>query len=200
MTTTGATGGMGGGGVGGQGGAAGSVTLSNATEGCQGNPVAPLQSEIGHLAASTLSPTTYPFTVTELAYDLLGGQDCDSTLAHRVDVFVIDGKAPPSSPSTEAVSFEAIDVPANAGSSTGRTVTLPLENPIVLSQGQSLVVAVEMAAGEGTATSCIALCVDTAPTESSWWSNAAAEPYAWADMVADFGFLGTYTIRASGHN
>ena len=78
-----------------------------------------------------------------------------------------------------------------------RLVEIELETPIVLQDGESLVVAVEMVAVED-ASICIRACRDTSVAEVDWWSNAADEPYAWADMVADFGFASNYTIRAYG--
>lgn len=162
-------------------------------------PVIP--QETGHLAAGRLAPPSYPFEVESIGYDLAapgGSADCDLSLPHRVDVYVASGVAPSNTPSV----VQSFDVPA--GSAANHSVDLELASPITLTSGQSLFVAVEMA-GNGTSTTstkavCIAACrlAAGALSDVDYWSNAAATPYAWADMVDDFGFTYNYTIRATG--
>ena len=181
------------------------VEVRNTPEVCKaGEVVAPiLPDEAGHLAATTLTPPSYPFEVTQVAYDLLGTDApgaCDSTLAHRVELYVIEGAAPPADPA-DAVSSLTIDVDADEAAVEERIVTLDLEAPIVLAEGQVLVVAVEMVGNdELSASACVRACRDTGGiAELDWWSNAAAVPYAWADMVGDFGFISNFNHRMTGH-
>ena len=35
-----------------------------------------------------------------------------------------------------------------------------------------------------------------APAGTDWWSNAAMPPYAWSDLVVDYGFKGELRIQA----
>lgn len=161
-----------------------------------------LPDEAGHLAATTLTPPSYPFEVTAVAYDLLGtaaAGACNSTLAHRVDVFVIAGNEPPADPD-DAVSMVSFDVAADPAATESRLVEVELDESIVLEEGQSLVVAVQMAGDAELATSvCLQACRDTGGVaDLDWWSNAAASPYAWADMVGDFGFISNFMTRAQG--
>lgn len=163
-----------------------------------------LPAEASHLAAATLTPTAYPYEVTSVGYVVIGAPTdslCNSTLAHRVDVYVIDGTEPPADPAADAVSELSIAVDADAAATDYRLVELDLETPIVLEDGQSLVVAVELAPDEEVATSiCIESCQDTGGVAGlDWWSNADEAPYAWADMVADFGFASNFTTHAIGH-
>ena len=175
--------------------------LSNTPEFCGTFAlIAPLPEEIGHLAAGRLTPASYPFTVTEIGYELVGNlATCNNTLPHRTDVYVLSDATLPAMPSTAAVSVVSFDVDPGPTDETVRTVTLPLDEPIELTEGQHLVVAVEMAGDEST-TACLNFCMDVSPVERSFWSNAALEPYDWADMVSDFGFNGTYVVFASGPN
>jgi hypothetical protein len=161
-----------------------------------------LPDEAGHLAATTLTPSAYPFEVTAVAYDVLGtaaAGACNSTLAHRVDVFVIAGSEPPADPD-DAVSVVSLDVAADPAATDSRTVEVALDEAIVLEDGQSLVVAVQMVGDAELATSlCLQGCRDTGGVAGlDWWSNAALPPYAWADMVGDFGFISNFMTRAHG--
>ncbi|MBC8067787.1 MAG: hypothetical protein IAG13_05580, partial [Deltaproteobacteria bacterium] len=163
-----------------------------------------LPDEASHLAAATLTPTAYPYEVTSVGYVVIGAPTdslCNSTLAHRVDVYVIEGSEPPADPTADAVSELSISVDADAAATDYRTVLLDLETPIVLEDGQSLVVAVELAPDDEVATSiCIESCLDTGGVAGlDWWSNADEAPYAWADMVAVFGYSSNFTTYATGH-
>lgn len=106
------------------------------------------------------------------------------------------------------------------GGVRGRTVTVSLPQPIVLQAGQSLFISLEIAGrnevfpdgggalADGGMPPNTCLCMDacrasfdggSAPRAGvDYWSNAAAEPYAWADMVSDFGFPSLFTLRVVG--
>lgn len=202
-TTSEGGGGAGEGGEGGGGGGPlpGDLVLRNTPDFCGTFAlIAPLPEEVGQLAAGRLSPTSYPFTVTEIGYELVGNlATCNNTLPHRTDVYVLSDETLPATPSTAAVSVLSFDVDPGPSDESVRTVTLPLDQPIELTEGQHLVIAVEMV-GDGSTTACLNFCMDVAPVERSFWSNAVLEPYDWADMVSDFGFNGTYVVFASGPN
>lgn len=179
----------------------GNPILSNTPEFCGTFAlIAPIPEEIGQLAAGRLTPESYPFTVTEIAYELVGNlATCNNTLPHRTDVYVLSDATLPASPSTQAVSVVSFDVDPGPSDDTVRTINLTLDQPIELTEGQHLVIAVEMV-GDDSTTACLNFCMDVAPTERSFWSNAVDEPYDWADMVSDIGFNGTYVVFASGPN
>ncbi len=161
-----------------------------------------LPDEAGHLAATILTPDAYPFEVTRVLYELGGdnlGGTCNSTLAHHVEVFITPDGVLTDAPSGMA-EFVSIDVPEDAMAMGGRTVELELPTPIMLERGDSIVVAVALEANADTSASvCIRTCSDDGGIAGiDWWSNAALEPYFWADMVADFAFATNFTARAFG--
>jgi hypothetical protein len=166
-----------------------------------------LPNEASELAATTLTPASYPVTIDQISYAVAGadadmGAQCDSSFGHRVDLYVVTEAKPPAMPSTEAIQVSSYDVPADASAGgRARQVHVDLTDPITLTTGQRLIVAVEMAANsDKTKSLCVVTCaaVPNQPTGVNWWSNAQAEPYAWADMQADFGFDGLYLLDAHG--
>jgi hypothetical protein len=47
----------------------------------------------------------------------------------------------------------------------------------------------------------LAVCVSTCGSSDAnedWWSNAADEPFAWPDMIGDFGFTKQFAIYGTG--
>jgi hypothetical protein len=160
-----------------------------------------LPGEAGHYAAARLEPPSYPFEVRSIAYDLLlpaGVAQCDASLAHEVQVYVASADSPPAMPSSDDSRVATLAVPS--GAAAGHTNELELPEPVTLEAGESLFVAVQLAAGAGATTSlCIGACGEgTAISDVDFWSNAAAEPFAWADMVDEFGFTNNFMIRAYG--
>ncbi|MBK7863704.1 MAG: hypothetical protein IPJ65_34885 [Archangiaceae bacterium] len=202
------------------GGTAGDVTLANAPfdSACNvENAVSPLYpDEVGHWTATRLTPATYPFTVSKVAYSLVGIQAgaCDAELAHKVQVFVSrDGGLDPSPADAGALTLTVANSNGQAdfakvdGGVRGRIFTHTLASPVTLTSGQSLFVAVQMAGRAGGPddagiTTCLATCrpAGDAGVKSNidFWSNSATEPYPWADLVGDFGFTQYNTIRAIG--
>lgn len=164
------------------------------------NPILP--EEAGHYAATTLTPTVYPFTVERVRYNIRGPgykPSCSTAIAHEVQVYVQQASKPPPKPSETAASFVTIAMPAEAMTEQFRTIDLPLAQPIVLEEGDRLVVAVEMAAAADLETGlCIRSCFDDAVANVDWWSNAADEPFAWGDLIVDFGFDNNFSIQAIG--
>ncbi len=164
------------------------------------NPILP--EEAGHYAATTLTPNVYPFTVERVRYNIRGPgykPSCSTAIAHEVQVYVTQESKPPPKPSETAASFVTIAMPAEAMTEEFRVIDLPLAQPIVLNEGDRLVVAVEMAAAADLKTGvCIRSCYDFAVANVDWWSNVADEPFAWSDLVVDYGFEANLTIQAIG--
>jgi hypothetical protein len=205
---TGGTGGTGGagaaGGMGGMGGGPPLPTgwvgdtpdLNNDAECLVWDGVSPAANENGHLYAVRLTPPSYPYTVTEVVYEMFhdGGRNCDSSRAHRVEVFVGNAATPDNNPTNPAM----IDVPAvNIGNGT-RVVTETLPSPLTLQMGEHLFVGVEMIAGDvDDGPTCLATCGGATVTDRDWWSNAAAAPYNWATL-SSFGIDNHARIGANG--
>ncbi|MEM7604724.1 MAG: hypothetical protein AAF411_05145 [Myxococcota bacterium] len=184
----------------------GDVILQNvpgASECAQRGRISPfLPDEAGHYAASILTPTQYPFEVTGIGYDISPtASDCDSRLPHEAQVFVVrDGEALPSSPSETHPEMQTFQLAAG-DSADFRSVDLPLERPITLQAGESVVVSIQMAINDrGDFSVCMGSCVSEAAALSGvdYWSNAPSEPFRWADLVGDFGFSSNYMTRVHG--
>jgi len=199
-TSTGTGSGQGGsGGVGGSGGSGGdpwldgapSLTIAECVD--EGGATVPNMGNEGHLAAVRLTPESYPYEVSGVAYVLAHGNKCSAKVAHRVELYV-DTNAQPSNMPTIV---EQIDVPALAsGMGSFRLVEQPLAAPITLSQGESLFVAVELA-GTPAEHACIMNCAGTGDDDRNYWSNATAAPYNWATL-ASFGNATNLRIGANG--
>ena len=158
--------------------------------------LAPAPTEIGQWAAARLVPPNYPFVVTEIKYVLYGstGQaGCDSTVAHRVQLYRSTSFAPPAAPTVE----QEIAVPASPGAADPRLVDLTLTTPITLNTGESLVVQVEMAGAAG-AYVCLHMCKEP-PTydDRNYWSGATTAPFTWATL-ASLSIPWDITMRAIG--
>lgn len=173
------------GGTGGQGGQGGEAptgwfgttpTLNNDADCLEWMAVTPAENEAGHLYAVRLTPPSYPFEVTEVQYELFGTEECDSTTAHRVEVFVDTATTPPASPT-----ITQLDIPATGTTEPVRVVTAQLTSPITLQTGEHLFVAVELVNIGG---SCMAACGGATIADRDWWSNAAAAPYSWATLAS----------------
>ena len=151
----------------------------------------------GWLFAGRLTPPSYPFQVTDIAYELYGGDlngglTCDSNLAHRVEVFVGADPTPVSSPTLAAT----IAVPAGAGPVLSmRIVKAKLDTPVVLKKGESLFVAVEYVGDKPRM--CMPLCKGTGDDDRNWVSGATAAPYTWATS-GSFGQTENLRIGANG--
>ena len=180
------------------------ATFSNAPTPCRmGSVVGPnIPQEVGHWAASTLTPPSYPFSVTEVQYDLMnrGSDRCTNTLAHTTQVFVINGMgAPVALPATDGGQFLSMPIRANENAEAKRSVRLVLERPIELQDGQRLVVSIQLTATDNQRL-CMGMCDDEeSPIGQEWWSNSAESPFNWQDMNADFRIRGEFVISASGN-
>jgi hypothetical protein len=173
------------------------VRVGNVPEGCEfDNNIGPiLPEEAGHLAGTALTPPSYPFTFTQVSYALGFANECVTGLAHEVVVFAA-ADMPPSNTPSAADETQVIPVPAGADAEADRTITLVLPEPITITEG-ALVVAVKLNA-DGDNSLCLRSCGTGGESGDDWWSNAAAEPFAWADMLDDFGFTSQFVIDATG--
>lgn len=158
-----------------------------------------LPDELGHYATVRLQPPSYPFVVDQITYDLLApsGTQCDASFEHEVRLIVSASPTPPRSPSADGTLVATGN--GVAGGSGSRTLVLDLPTEVRLERGEYLYVAVKLT-GTASSSLCIGACATGHPlSDVDYWSNAAAEPYAWVDMVDDLGFTYNYTIRARGH-
>ena len=170
--------------------------LGNVAVGCTPDqnigPVLP--DEAGHYAATTLVPPRYPFTVTAISYDLGSNSGpCNAGIAHNVLVFKSAAEKPSLRPSADG---PVATLPVAAAADANRNISLTLPTAITLNTGERLVVAVQLTSAANKAV-CVRAC-PSAHAKQDWWSNATAEPYAWADMIADFGFASQFVIHAKG--
>lgn len=191
--------------------AGGPIVLTNLPASCTAPSdtiEAVLPEEAGHYAATRLTPSSYPFRVTSFDYAVGHppgeATDCDGGLAHHVSVYVIDGVVPGASPSSDGSLVASFDIAAEAVVDF-RSIHRDLSPAVELTTGQSIVIAVQQAADDvsaPTAVSCIAACPGdpSAVPGVDYWSSAAAEPYAWADLVAEFGFPSNLWITATGES
>ena len=203
-TTMTSTGSGGSGAVGGSGGSGGSggdpwlggaptLTIADCVD--EGGATIPNMGNEGHLAAVRLTPPSYPFEVTGVAYVIAhaDGGKCNGKVAHRLELYVETAAAPSNMPTIAA----QIDVPASSAEPGNfRLIEQQLAAPITLNQGESLFVAVELA-GTPAEHICIMNCEGTGDDDRNYWSNATAAPYNWATL-ASFGNATNLRIGASG--
>ena len=177
-------------------------------------PVIP--DEIGHWSGTRLTPPSYPFTVDKVEYDTYTDDvpGCDVTVQHRVRLYrVASGAVLPAADGgilaeytvTPSVGAPRAQYFGSDGGFRGEAVSIPVTG-VTLQESEQLVVSVEYA---GSATAGTALCLYACPTDVDagvvtrsgfdYWSNAAAEPYTWLDLHADFMSEAQLTVRMHGH-
>ncbi|MBZ5713756.1 hypothetical protein [Nannocystis pusilla] len=177
--------------------------LGSTQDGCSpsGERSPSLPHEAGYLTATVLTPDTYPFAVSRVQYTLRRNLDvgCVNTYAHRLEIYVTEGGKPPAMPSTEASTFMTIAVEESLEDVNRRVLEPELDPPIVLTDGQSLVVAVSLEADlDAGMALCLEICVGDPDPGVDFWGGAPAEPYNWDDLVADYGFSANQNIAAFG--
>ena len=161
-----------------------------------------IPSEAGHYAAKVLTPTSYPFAIDGIRYSLLTNNEvitCSGAPAHQVLLFAIDaGASLPATPSASGLGYRQYDVPADPSAAGGRNVDLEVPIPLILTEGQSAVVAIQLAT-DGPAHICVADCQSAMPAAGTdWWSNAATPPFAWQDLVVDFSLTTNMPVQITG--
>ncbi len=180
----------------------GEIEVSNVPADCPASSilaVSPiLPDEAGHYAATRLTPPAYPFSVTSIEYDLVqppGNVQCaNQGFEHEVQIYIATDTAPPATPEAPVL-WDTFPMPPSDPET--HTNEISFADPIQLTAGQHLYVSVQLV-GEGEESLCIASCAETSTAEVDYWSNAAAVPFAWADMVEDFGFALNFTTRMYG--
>ncbi len=161
-----------------------------------------IPSEAGHYAAKVLTPSSYPFAIDGIRYSLLTNSEvitCSGAPAHQVLLFVLDaGASLPPTPSASGLGYRQYDVPADPSAAGGRNVEITVPIPLILTEGQSAVVAIQFAV-DGDAHICVADCQSAVPTVGTdWWSNAAMPPFTWQDLVADFSLTTNMPVQITG--
>lgn len=167
------------------------------------SPLCPETSALGpsageerHLAATLLTPTSYPFSVTavraKLYHGTLPNARCDASGAHRVGVYVTGEGAPPASPEARgSLTFAAEEVLGDE-----RWLSATLDSPIVLQDGQNLLVTIDFG-GTYPTVGCVATCLTGALADRAFWSNANQPPFDWRPL-ASFGIRSDLFIEAVG--
>lgn len=173
------------------------------TQGCsdvQTSPIfhtAALAQEDGHWMGGRLTPSSpNGFWVHDVTY-LLNTSYSSPTyhcaaMDHRVQVFM--GSAASSPPASPTVIYEET-IYGTSQSTPWAELTVDLPAPLLVPNGQSLFVSIEML-DDGTDEVCAAMC-GTSPgaADLTFWSDATTAPYSWYDL-APYGF---YDIMVQAH-
>jgi hypothetical protein len=165
---------------------------------CYQSEILPAPGEEGMLVATRLTPPSYPWRVETVQYTAAAFQaidyTCSTAFDARVEVSVIDGETPPAAPELLAViPVEGLELPPD----TMRFVDLPLPEPIVLREGQHLLVAISEG-GTFPEIACVVGCrARVAEPNRFFWSNATESPYTWATLDS-FDITNEYMIFATG--
>jgi hypothetical protein len=146
-------------------------------------------------AASVMTPPGAPFAVENVSYRLVQQGACDAGVAHTVNVFVTRDGRPAARPDVLRT-FTVDEASLPAGGTL--TKTLRLDPPLVVEDGEKLVVSVQLP-NDGTRRVCLPTCADRYTPGTSWWSNAVNAPFSWVDL-SSFGpaFTAQIDVRASG--
>ncbi len=157
--------------------------------------IAPLPAENGHWYAGRLT-TNYPngYWINDFSYYLftdLGGTTC-AALDHKVQLFLGPANGLPGA--NPVVLYEET-ISAASLSAGWDEVIVDLPQPILLPAGQSAFISVEMP-HTGSQMLCVADCTNSPSPDLSFWSNATAPAYPWAD-VEPWGF-GDMMVYADG--
>jgi hypothetical protein len=162
--------------------------------------VAPeLPVEAGLYAAARLRPLAWPATITDVAYGLPNAEECDAGLAHKVIVFAVDAGVPVEDPAA-APGAQTLDYEASPEGTGLVTVELALRQPITLTEGLDLFVAIQLTANaDASASICIASCADDGGTPGvNWWSETTEAPFTWSDLVEQYGISEDLMVSATG--
>ncbi len=165
---------------------------------CYTQQVAPAPGEEGQLVASRLTPPSYPWRVDRVQYtntaELLPEFHCTTAPAAHVEISVVDANVPSNNPVPLAVlPVEGIELPDGSL----RFVDLALPEPVTLTEGQSLVVAISLE-GAFPDVACVSGCnLRTTEPDRFFWSGTTQAPYHWATLDS-FGIPNEYSIFATG--
>jgi hypothetical protein len=174
--------------------------LRNATDNGGNTLLTPSAGEESQRAAVRLTPARYPFSVEAIRYVLshgeTGGVTCDARLAHSLHVFTSTATAPAPTPSVDIdVDVEAID--DSQLNSQGRIVIHNIVPPLLLNQGEHLIVSIELA-GSHPNVMCLPVNSEEAyEGNRNYWSNAVTPPFNWVQLDS-FGLNGSIIVAAFG--
>ena len=148
--------------------------------------------------AARLTPPAYPLLVDRIWYTLLHGNlhgvRCNAGRAHRVEVFVTSSTTLAASPvALESHSIPSVDLES---STSDVLVSATLRPPLLLSEGQHLVIAIQNS-GTHPDVTCVQTCPGPVGADRSWWSNADARPFDWVTLQ-NLGINGHITATAFG--
>jgi hypothetical protein len=167
--------------------------LGNGPPGCTDklthNWDTPFAFAYANMELTRLTPASAPFIVVGARY-ILGGTGtggsipCDSTVPHRVDLWVDTSTTPASTP---ALATTIKIAPATQGTLVATSVSLG--SPLRLESGEHLFVAVEMSNQVNDKAMCIVTCGAGTTGEKSFtsWTNATVNnspPYSWTSYKA----------------
>ncbi|MEQ1570419.1 MAG: Kazal-type serine protease inhibitor family protein [Myxococcota bacterium] len=156
-----------------------------------------LPAENGHVyAAPVVNHEIDPFRVETVTYSLVnaaGDPGCTGTTPHRLDLWVQSTTTPDASPVLE---YSAVQTPSPAAGAANSTYTVDVPD-FELEPQARLFIGIQMVAA-GSDKLCVTTCDDKQPPPgTSYWSNAAAPPYPWADLL-DFGLNNVPVFSVSG--
>lgn len=175
--------------------------LRNSPERCGTSMLVPDPGEESHWCASRLTPPRYPFEVQRVRYivghgDSTGVVTCDATLSHQLQVFVVNTNTLPAEPT----GVQNVTIPVgneNDFVDDKRYVEHTLDTPILLQQGEHLVMAVQFAGVHPNVMCMPSNDIDAYEGDRNYWSNAAATPFSWVQLDS-FGLMGSLLMSAYG--
>ena len=139
------------------------------------------------------------FEVDNFVYSLIdtpGVSVCNGGRTHRLDVWVQDTTTPDATPSLE---FTTVVTHTPSGAPNDfYEIDVP---DFIVSPGEQVYVGFEMTASASNDVLCVLTCSSGAAAPvggEHFWSNAAATPYAWSDIVTGFGLQLTPLVLVNG--
>lgn len=160
------------------------TTIRNHPERCKEfSALAPSLAEDGQWAAVRLVPPRYPFAVQRaevvLAHGTFNMSTCDATHHYLMRLYVVPVDAPP--PDGDGVDpvtpyeYDFFERPEQHGD---RALSASVSPPIVLQDGESLIVAIDTHNRGGPRT-CVKTCLEGERNDRTFWSNDR-DPARWA--------------------
>ena len=149
------------------------------------NPDNPMQQiyQNGHWVAVPLRPSSYPFTVREIQYELgtAGDPLCSAQAAHRVQLYVETSGVPAAMPTVQR---EFMTAPSADQLRT--LVRHAVEPTLTLEEGDVLVVAIEQVQSANGFTCPVGCRTPDDAKQLGFRSMSAEPPFTWTDL-SDYG-------------
>lgn len=159
------------------------TTIRNHPERCKEfSALAPSLKEDGQWAAARLVPPKYPFAVQRaevvLAHGAFNMTTCDATQHYLMRLYVVPvGAPPPDGDGVDPVTpyeYDFFERPEQHGD---RALSATVSPPLVIHEGESLIVAVDTHNGGGPRT-CVKTCLEGERNDRTFWSNHR-DPAQW---------------------